>query len=580
MVLRTGSSSRNGHDKTKRGGERLPPAGADVLNRKNGRRHGLGENASESRREEDDRSNVCEREERERTTLQRQHDERFEREYEPMLGPYAIACDDRRYRRRLCLDCPTCTKQKAPLYAIHNKYILSGYRTKNTFLDALRSVFKKHNETANIWTHLIGVLFFFVCLINVKEPERIQMIPETWVTGASAERVLGLQMTQKWREKVKIADVALIKARKSLLVGGGGEEKGEDKIDENNNKNNNEVLERSIDSLLSASKTLRNHLLEESGRSFADVKAETAMFIKEAKISLKKSRTSVDVDNKNNHGSADGEKEQQSVMMISKVNAALRDVQDVLDEIPKDVERLNKVPRWPMRLFLLGAISCLGCSTCCHTCCNISEQVSRQMWKVDYLGIAILIVASFYPVIYYSFYCLPELRDFYLLCITILGVTTLIPTVLPKFQKPSWTPIRAMLFVSLASFGVFPWFHNVFFVWKVVPTPIWHGFFLEIAMGVAYISGAFCYAMKIPEKYWPGRFDVFGCGHNIFHILVVCGALLHYEACLVLELWRDHHTCEADEVLMRDSLVYGEYFGFKNFNLFDAVLVWKSKLLG
>ena len=34
-------------------------------------------------------------------------------------------------------------KIDAPLYAIHNKYILSGYRTRNTFKDALRSVFKK-----------------------------------------------------------------------------------------------------------------------------------------------------------------------------------------------------------------------------------------------------------------------------------------------------------------------------------------------------------------------------------------------------------------------------------------------------
>ena len=76
----------------------------------------------------------------------------------------------RRYRKWLLLDCPTCMKIDAPLYAIHNKYILSGYRTRSTFKDALRSVFKKHNETTNIWTHLIGMIFFFTFLVNVKEP--------------------------------------------------------------------------------------------------------------------------------------------------------------------------------------------------------------------------------------------------------------------------------------------------------------------------------------------------------------------------------------------------------------------------
>ena len=140
-------------------------------------------------------------------SLQLDRDERFEKEHEPFLfGPYAMPCPEARYRKWLCADCPTCMKTDAPLYAIHNKYILSGYRTRNTFKDALRSVFKKHNETTNIWTHLIGMIFFFTFLVNVKEPERVQMIPETWVTGASAERVLGLQMTQKWREKVVMVD--------------------------------------------------------------------------------------------------------------------------------------------------------------------------------------------------------------------------------------------------------------------------------------------------------------------------------------------------------------------------------------
>ena len=151
-------------------------------------------------------------------SLQLDRDERFQEEHEPFLfGPYAAPCPEARYRKWLCADCPTCMKIDAPLYAIHNKYILSGYRTRNTFKDALRSVFKKHNETTNIWTHLIGMIFFFTFLVNVKEPERVQMIPETWVTGASAERVLGLQMTQKWREKVVMVDEGLREARKSFV---------------------------------------------------------------------------------------------------------------------------------------------------------------------------------------------------------------------------------------------------------------------------------------------------------------------------------------------------------------------------
>ena len=506
-----------------------------------------------------------------RESLQRDHDERFPEEYDPFLGPYCVPCPDDRYKKWLCVDCPTCKKTEAPLYAVHNKYILSGYRTKNTFGDAIRSVFKKHNETTNIWTHLIGMIFFFAFLVNVKEPEKVQTIPETWVTGGSAERVLGLQMTQRWREKVKMVDEGLLEARKSFVREKMSAQLPKDDIE-------TKEMERSIDSILRASKNLRVHLRHEEDRPFKELKTETAMFIQEAKRSLHKhksySNQKKKMMKKQNQAATEqqeenGEKDDDPA--FEKVTEALREVQNVLDEIPKDVERLNRVPRWPMRVYLLGAILCLGCSTCCHTCCNISQEASRTMWKVDYLGIASLIVASFYPVVYYSFYCLPGLRDFYLLCVTCLGIAALIPTVTPRFQKPSWTPIRAALFTALASFGFFPWIHNVFFVWKVVPTPIWHGFLLELLMGFCYVSGAYCYAMKIPEKYWPGLFDVFGCGHNIFHIMVIAGALVHYEACLVLELWRDHHACEADEVLMRDALVFGGYFGFQKFNLFASL---------
>ena len=61
---------------------------------------------------------------------------------------------------------------------------------------------------------------------------------------------------------------------------------------------------------------------------------------------------------------------------------------------------------------------------------------------------------------------------------------------------------------------------------------------------------------------------------NIFHIMVVAGALVHYEACLVLfpqSLWRDHHACEADEVIMRDALVFGGYFGFQSLTCFSSL---------
>ena len=44
------------------------------------------------------------------------------------------------------------------------EHISSGYRQQLTFYDALRSIFQLHNETWNVWTHLLGFLLFLYFL--------------------------------------------------------------------------------------------------------------------------------------------------------------------------------------------------------------------------------------------------------------------------------------------------------------------------------------------------------------------------------------------------------------------------------
>ena len=41
-----------------------------------------------------------------------------------------------------------------------NPFIHTGYRDKITYLGCLKSLLVLHNETINIWTHLLGFLFF------------------------------------------------------------------------------------------------------------------------------------------------------------------------------------------------------------------------------------------------------------------------------------------------------------------------------------------------------------------------------------------------------------------------------------
>lgn len=52
-------------------------------------------------------------------------------------------------------------------------------------------------------------------------------------------------------------------------------------------------------------------------------------------------------------------------------------------------------------------------------------------------------------------------------------------------------------------------------------------FFSIFLGGAFYIVGVIIYGFHFPEVVWPGKFDIFGQSHNLFHFFVVFGAFTH-----------------------------------------------------
>lgn len=51
--------------------------------------------------------------------------------------------------------------------------------------------------------------------------------------------------------------------------------------------------------------------------------------------------------------------------------------------------------------------------------------------------------------------------------------------------------------------------------------------------------GAALFAMRIPERLYPGSFDMAFNSHQLFHVCVVVAASIHYRATFQLLAWRD-----------------------------------------
>uniref|UniRef100_T1J215 Adiponectin receptor n=1 Tax=Strigamia maritima TaxID=126957 RepID=T1J215_STRMM len=187
--------------------------------------------------------------------------------------------------------------------------------------------------------------------------------------------------------------------------------------------------------------------------------------------------------------------------------------------------------------FFAGAIVCLGLSFTFHTVHCHSERVGKLFSKLDYCGIALLIIGSYVPWLYYGFYCDFQPKLIYLIVVFVLGLTSILVSFWDKFSKPKFRPLRAGVFMGFGLSGVIPAIHYL----------ITEGFFKAvyhaslgwlILMGSLYILGAMFYALRVPERFFPGKCDIWFHSHQIFHILVIAAALVHYHGISEMAMYR------------------------------------------
>lgn len=104
--------------------------------------------------------------------------------------------------------------------------------------------------------------------------------------------------------------------------------------------------------------------------------------------------------------------------------------------------------------FFAGAIICLGMSSAFHTLHCHSECIGKLFSKLDYCGIAMLIMGSFVPWLYYGFYCDYRPKLIYLSIVVVLGITSIVVSLWERFSEPSYRALRAGVFMGFGLSGV------------------------------------------------------------------------------------------------------------------------------
>uniref|UniRef100_A0A8B9TRX6 Adiponectin receptor 1 n=1 Tax=Anas platyrhynchos TaxID=8839 RepID=A0A8B9TRX6_ANAPL len=179
-------------------------------------------------------------------------------------------------------------------------------------------------------------------------------------------------------------------------------------------------------------------------------------------------------------------------------------------------------------MFFLGAVLCLSFSWLFHTVYCHSEKVSRtfsnavrgpgltgQLWDPAVSSLLDVFKNSPLDPIWIE----TKLKE---------AKQTRFPAEWKCWACPSFCLLSTTgVFLGLGLSGVVPTMHFTIAEGFVKATTVgqmgW--FFL---MAVMYITGAGLYAARIPERFFPGKFDIWFQSHQIFHVLVVAAAFVHF----------------------------------------------------
>lgn len=176
--------------------------------------------------------------------------------------------------------------------------------------------------------------------------------------------------------------------------------------------------------------------------------------------------------------------------------------------------------------FSAALVLCMGLSAAYHLfSAHYCQHVCDRMMQLDYFGITCLVVGSFLPPCYFGFQCAPQLRVLYLSMIGVLGSVGLVGPFFGFWAQPHFYRWRLFIYCSTAFSGIFPIVHINFVIPNGAANPYVTGLAL---MMMFYSVGTIVYVFKIPERFFPGRFDIWLHSHQIWHVFVLCAALVHF----------------------------------------------------
>ena len=399
------------------------------------------------------------------------------------------------------------TYMDAPKFIQDNEYIKYGYILNcNTYSKTLKSLFICHNETVNIWSHLLSSIFFIFLI----------WYTANYISNFNSQLKnvrKDISLLEKRSEFIKDFNLSLNDS--SLQIFNNIYDSIKDMKINLNKFNYKFIYENSLKhiSVFNDNETNLNESLNNNSK-YTDKEINTNIssinnfsLFKQNLICLKED-------------------------IIDLIKLDKEKSKDSKNDLEKDLnikERpIKKLAKWPLFIIIISAILLFTFSASFHSFGSMSATHYNILSRFDYGGISLLISGSCYPPYYYFFYFSKKFKLIYLSEITIFGISIFLYSLTDDFNKPKRRSLRGILFLIFGLCTGIPILHLALFGQTIKGYNPGQELLYWYIGAISYIVGALLYIFRFPEKKYPGKFDYIGASHQLFHILVFFGAFFHF----------------------------------------------------
>lgn len=178
---------------------------------------------------------------------------------------------------------------------------------------------------------------------------------------------------------------------------------------------------------------------------------------------------------------------------------------------------------------IIAAAVCFGLSATFHTLRSHTYKIHHLWGKMDILGICFYALGGGTSATYYTWMCNDKLQRIYwglAACSAGAAAVTLFDT---GGGGTKMRTLRGSVFSLLAVSAMLPIFHRGGILgWDEACTQL--GVQWYLAEAVSLLLGVGSFVGRVPERFSPGSFDIWGHSHQLFHICAVAGACFHIVA--------------------------------------------------